>query len=188
MTVASQSAWLIARRLMPRVRPRHLVGPGLLAAAIGMLLLTQLHAGSGYFAQVLPAELLLGAGLSCAMVPAFSLATLGAEMRQAGVASAAVMTAQQVGGSIGTALLNTVAAGTTAAYLIGHGAGAAAQLTALIHGYTAATAWGGGFLLAGGAAALLLIDAPRPAAQHGAERPEQRLQRPGATEALRESA
>lgn len=189
LTVASQAAsWLIARRLMPRLRPRLLVGPGLATAALGMLLLTRLQVGSGYFPLVLLAELLVGAGLSCAMVPAFSLATLGVRMGEAGVASAAVMTAQQVGGSIGTALLNSVAAGTTAAYLVAHGAGAISHLAALIHGYAAATAWGGAALLIGAALALLLINAPPPAARHGTEAQAQRTARSGVSPALSESA
>src|SRR4029077_4116121 len=68
ITVASQlGSWLIARRLMPRVPPRVLIAPGLLVAAIGMAWLTQLHVDSNYFAHVLPAELLLGFGISSAM-------------------------------------------------------------------------------------------------------------------------
>ncbi|HEX2647650.1 MAG TPA: MFS transporter, partial [Candidatus Dormibacteraeota bacterium] len=108
ITVASQAgSWLIARRFLPRVSPRALMAPGALIAAAGLALLTQLHTGSGYLTLVLPAELLLGLGLSTAMVPAFSTATFGVDPRQAGVASAIVNTTQQVGASLGTALLNT---------------------------------------------------------------------------------
>ncbi|HEX2680381.1 MAG TPA: MFS transporter, partial [Candidatus Dormibacteraeota bacterium] len=78
ITVASQAgSWLIARRFLPRVSPRALMAPGALIAAAGLALLTQLHTGSGYLTLVLPAELLLGLGLSTAMVPAFSTATFG---------------------------------------------------------------------------------------------------------------
>jgi predicted MFS family arabinose efflux permease len=109
ITVGSQAgSWLIARRLMPKVAPRALMAPGALMAAAGMALLTQLHPGSGYFTLVLPAELLLGVGTSCVMVPAFSVGTLGVDRRDAGIAAATVTTAQQVGGSLGVALLNTI--------------------------------------------------------------------------------
>src|SRR5579884_3774314 len=78
ITAASQAgSWLVARRLMPNVPPRILLGPGLLTAGAGMLLLTQLSPSSAYLTGVLPAEVLLGFGLACAMVPAFSVATLG---------------------------------------------------------------------------------------------------------------
>lgn len=85
VTVSSQlGSWLVARRLMPRVSPRALVVPGLLVAAAGVALLTQLQPDwLTYFTTVLPAELLLGAGIACAMVTAFSNATLDSLARSA---------------------------------------------------------------------------------------------------------
>ena len=163
LTVASQAgSWLIARRLMPRVRPRALIGPGLLAGAAGLALLTQLGTGNGYFTLVLPAEVLLGFGISCAMVPTFSVATLGVDAREAGVAAATVNTAQQVGASIGTALLNTVAASATVAFLASHAPGTVSRATALVHGFALATAWGAAILLIGAVLAMTLINAPVP--------------------------
>ena len=76
------------------------------------------------------------------MVPAFSTATLGVEPREAGAASAIVNTAQQVGGSLGIAVLNTAAA---------------------VHGYSAAAATGAAILAAAALIAALVIDAGRPA-------------------------
>ena len=163
VTVSSQlGSWLVARRLLPRVPPRALAVPGLLVAASGVALLTQLQPdGTSYFIAVLPAELLLGAGIACAMVTAFSNATLGVARSLAGVASAAVNTAQQIGASVGVAVLNSVAAGATAAYLATH---AAAQhpAAALVHGFTVATAWAALILTAGAVAAAVLINAPAP--------------------------
>ena len=162
ITVASQAgSWLIARQLMPRVPPRVLIAPGLLVAAAGMALLTQLQVSSDYVSHVLPAELLLGFGLACAMVPAFSAATLGVDPREAGVAAAAVNTAQQVGASIGTALLNTVAASATITYLAMHSARVVGA-TALVHGYSVATGWGAGMLALGACTAALLMNAAKP--------------------------
>lgn len=167
ITVASQlGSWLIARRLMPRVPPRVLIAPGLVVAAIGMAWLTQLHVDSDYFTHVLPAELLLGFGISSAMVPAFSSATLGVEQREAGVAAATINAAQQIGASIGTAVLNTIAASATLAYAATQSHGAGSGAVALVHGYSVATAWGAAILVAGALAAGLLMNAPRPATHH----------------------
>lgn len=164
ITVSSQlGSWLVARRLMPNVPPRALVTPGLLVAAAGVGLLTQLQPdGTSYFTTVLPAELLLGAGIACAMVTAFSNATLGVERALSGVASAAVNTAQQVGASVGVAVLNSVATGATLVYLAAHPA-QHNPATALVHGFTAATAWASVILVAGAVVAALLINAPAPA-------------------------
>src|SRR5207245_1015503 len=122
MTAASQAgSWLIAGRLVPRVPARVLMAPGALVAAAGMALLSQLQADSSYLTVVLPAEVLLGMGTSCVMVPAFSIGTLGVDRREAGVAAATVNTAQQVGGSLGTAVLNTIATSATVAYVASSG-------------------------------------------------------------------
>jgi EmrB/QacA subfamily drug resistance transporter len=159
ITVASQSAsWLIARRLMPRVPPRALMVPGALVAAAGLALLTQLHVDSGYVTVVLPAELLLGAGLSTMIVPAFSTATRGVEPRQAGVASAVVNATQQVGASLGTAVLNSIAVAATAAFV-------GPRPVAIVHGFAEATAVGAGIMLLAALVAGLLIDAPSPGRQ-----------------------
>jgi EmrB/QacA subfamily drug resistance transporter len=162
MTIASQAgSWLIASRLMPHVPPRALMAPGALVAAAGMALLTQLQVDSGYMTVVLPAEILLGLGISCVMVPAFSTATQKVDQREAGVASAMVNTANQIGGSLGTAVLNTAAAGATASYLALHTL--APRTAGLVYGFSVATAWGVAILLVGAVAAALLINAPRPA-------------------------
>jgi len=156
MTVASQAgSWLIASRLMPHVPPRALMAPGAVVAAAGMALLTQLHVDSNYLTLVLPAEVLLGLGISCVMVPAFSTATQRIDPREAGVASAIVNTASQIGGSLGTALLNTIAISATAGFV-------GPRAAALVHGFSVATGWGTAILLLGALAAALLITAPGP--------------------------
>jgi len=170
ITVASQlGSWLIARRLMPRVRPRTLMAPGLLVAAAGMALLTQLSTDSAYWTTVLPAELLLGFGISCAMVPAYSTATIGVDQRQAGVAAAVITASQQIGASIGIALLNTVAAGATVSVLAPSGVvTTASRAAALVHGYSVACIWGAAALAMGALVAGVLINAPSPRGAHAA--------------------
>ncbi|MFM9448756.1 MFS transporter [Streptomyces acidiscabies] len=166
----------IGTRLMTRVAPRLLMGPGFLVAALGMFLLTQMKVDSSYAALLLPAMLLLGLGMGTAFMPAMSMATQGVEPRDAGVASAMVNTSQQVGGAIGTALLNTIAASATTSYIKDHIAGAAAkpqqqlvQLEGMVHGYTSAIWFAVGILVAASVIAFTLINAGRPNLGRGAE-------------------
>jgi hypothetical protein len=65
-------------------------------------------------------------------------ATYGTAAADAGVASAMVNTCQQVGGSIGTALLNTIAASALSSYLLVHGHSPAATAAAAVHSYVVA--------------------------------------------------
>ncbi|MFB7447314.1 MFS transporter [Streptomyces sp. NPDC056194] len=159
----------IGTRLMTRVPPRFLMAPGFLTAGVGMLLLTQLEIGTSYAGLILPAQLLLGLGMGTAFMPAMSLATLGVDPRDAGVASAMVNTSQQVGGAIGTALLNTIAASATAAYVADHVAGATTpaaqkllQFQSMVEGYTAAIWWAVGILVVSATIAFVFINTGKP--------------------------
>ncbi|MFJ3672193.1 MFS transporter [Streptomyces sp. NPDC090106] len=159
----------IGTRLMTRVPARALMGPGFLVAAGGMLFLTRMEIGSSYASVILPSMLLLGLGMGTAFMPAMSLATLGVEPRDAGVASAMVNTSQQVGGAIGTALLNTIAASATTSYISDHIAGAGSrsqqqlvQLEGMVHGYTAAVWLAVGMLVLAAVIVVTLVNAGRP--------------------------
>lgn len=157
------SSTLISRALLPLLAPRWLMAPGLFVAAIGMTTLTSLQAGSGYAAHILPAEILLGLGMGAVFVPAFSTATLAVEPREAGVASAVAGTAQQIGASVGTALLNTIAAAATVSYLAAH---VHSPLpAALVHGYARAAGWAAAILLVAALTVGLLVTA-RPPERH----------------------
>jgi EmrB/QacA subfamily drug resistance transporter len=145
-------ATLIAPRTLPRFSPRVLMVPGFLAAAAGMAVLSQLDVSVGYATGILPAEILLGLGISCVMVPASSLATSRVGLHDAGIASAALNSAQQIGGSLGTAVLSSVAAAGTATYLTS--TATAARPEALMHGYDTGAVWGAMFLVAGAIVAL----------------------------------
>jgi MFS family permease len=155
MTTSSVLAGtLLAPRLLPRVGPRVLIVTGFVLAASGMAVLTQLQAGSAYATAVLPAEILLGLGIASVMVPASQLATSRVDQRTAGIASATLNSAQQVGASLGTTVLNTLAATATAAYLAS--GGVASPADGLVHGYAAAALWGAVVLLVGAAVALCM--------------------------------
>lgn len=155
----------IGARLVTRVPPRFLMGPGFLVASVGMLLLTQLEVDSSYVGLILPAQLLLGLGLGTAFMAGVSVATAGVRPGDAGVASAMVNVSQQVGGAIGTALLNTLAASATTSYLasrVTEPSGPAARLRlefeGMVHGYTTAIWWAFGILLVAAAIVFTLVN------------------------------
>jgi fucose permease len=158
MTLANAfSGYRLGNRLMLRVAPRVLIAGGLLIGAAGLLLMTRLTPGSGYLVPILPAEILVGIGMGTVFPPAFQLAIRGVTQRDAGVTSAVINAATQVGSSVGTAVLNTLAVSATAAYLVSHPPTASLHQAALVHGYATAIAWAGGLLTAMAVVVFLLI-------------------------------
>ena len=124
----------MASQLLPRFGPRALMVGGLTMAAVGLGWFTQIGLHTSYIAHVLPAELVVSIGLGFAFVPFSSTALIGVAPHDAGVASALVNATQQVGGSMGLALLNTVANSATVSYLASHH-GPVATASAPVHGY-----------------------------------------------------
>jgi predicted MFS family arabinose efflux permease len=98
--------------------------PGMLLGVAAMIYLTRLTVTSSYPRGVLPAMLVMGLGFGMIFAPAINTATAGVRREDSGVASALVNTMQQVGGSIGTSALSTIALTATASYLAAHHAGA----------------------------------------------------------------
>ncbi|MCU1480558.1 MAG: family efflux transporter permease subunit [Subtercola sp.] len=114
------AAQLSTNIFVPRFGPKVMVPTGMVIGVIGMLLLTRLDTNSSYVGDILPALLVLGFAMGSIMPAAMQTATLGVNRQFAGVASASVNTSQQVGGSIGTALLNTLAATAATSYVASH--------------------------------------------------------------------
>jgi predicted MFS family arabinose efflux permease len=129
------------RVLLPRFGPKPVIPVGLLlsAGALFGLHLVGLH--TSYLSHVFPYLLVLGVGSGLSISMAFSTGTLGLAPQDAGVGSATLNTAQMVGGSIGTALLNTLAASATASYLVGRALDPANVQAAQLHGYTTIFVW-----------------------------------------------
>jgi EmrB/QacA subfamily drug resistance transporter len=143
--------------LMPRFGPRPLIPAGLLVAAGGLsLLATHLGLRTSYLDWILPALLLVGTGLGLVFGCALNTATYGAGAADAGVASALVNTNQQVGGSIGTALLNTLAASALTSYVLAHGRSPLVLARAAVHSYVVGF-WVSAAILAGSAVACALV-------------------------------
>jgi MFS family permease len=155
----------VVAQVLPRVGPKPLIVGGLVLATVGMLLLTQITADTSYWTHVFPAEVLMSVGLAGVFIPASSTALIGVGHHDAGVASAVLNTAQQIGGSLGTALLNTLFAGAVTAYLADNltdpSKAEAVGQSALIHGYHVAFFWGAMLLLAALVVGLTVINAKK---------------------------
>ncbi|HEY8588818.1 MAG TPA: MFS transporter [Naasia sp.] len=152
------AAQLSTNLLLPRLGPKVMVPIGMALGVTGMLLLARLDLDSSYAPDVLPALMMLGLTMGTIMPASMQTATLGVEREFAGVASAMVNTSQQIGGSLGTALLNTIAATAAADYIAGHlPATAAVAAQAAVTSYTTAYWWGAGLFAAGGLLAVLLF-------------------------------
>jgi EmrB/QacA subfamily drug resistance transporter len=151
--------------LLPRVGPRALIVTGMLLGGGAMGYLTQLTVTSSYAVSVVPALAVMGLGFGMIFSPAINTATAGVARRDSGVASALVNTMQQVGGSIGTAALSTVALTATATYLTAHHTGPLAPATAAVHGYVVAFAVSATLFGIGALVAVLLLPSRRRLAE-----------------------
>jgi EmrB/QacA subfamily drug resistance transporter len=172
--------------LLPRLGPRWLVTAGMLLAAGSLVWLTRIGVHSGYASAVLGPLMAAGLGLGFTIAPAMNTGTYGVSPEDAGVASATLNTGQQVGGSIGTSLLNTIYAGAVARYLAGHLSRAtlahghpvpSLAAMSLIHGYTtgfwvAALIFGAGAVICGALfrSGLLRADGPAGSSARAVEK------------------
>ncbi len=143
------TATTVQTRILHRTGARPLVMTGMTLGLIAMLVFTQLTPHAAYITHVLPGLLLTGVGMGCVFAPAFSTATLGVKNSDAGIASAMVNTSQQVGGSVGTALLSTIFASSAASFVSGHAHTVGLASAASIHGYTTAFEWAAALFAAG---------------------------------------
>ena len=151
----------------PRIGPRPLMVLGGLLAAGGLSTLSFLDVDSGFWALAFPGQLLLGLGLGFTFVPLSNVALVGAGEHDAGAASAMLNATQQVGASIGTALLATLSVGAITEFLTGVAVSGgnpqdpAVGLQAQVEGYTTAFSWAAGLLVLGALVSAVLIRATR---------------------------
>ncbi|WP_375400452.1 MFS transporter [uncultured Amnibacterium sp.] len=144
------AAQLSTNVFVPRFGPKVMVPIGMALAATSMVLLTRLGVDSSYAPDVLVPLMFMGAGMGSIMPASMQTATLGVDRQYAGVAGAMVNTSQQVGGSIGTALLNTLAATAATGYLASHTPmTAAVAAAAAVQSYSTAYWWCAAFFGAG---------------------------------------
>jgi EmrB/QacA subfamily drug resistance transporter len=141
--------------LLSRTGPRLLVVAGMLLAAIGMMWLTRIGLHSNFASALLGPLVLMGLGLGLVIAPANNTATFRLPPADAGVGSAMANTQQQIGLSLGTALLNTMAVSATTHYVISNEKLATGHLhsklvrLAAVHGYITAFWWAAGIFLVG---------------------------------------
>ena len=154
------SAMIATNKLRPRLGPRPLAVTGMLLGAGGMLYLTRLTVASSYATGILPTLITLGIGLGLVFSTSINSATLGVRPTDAGVASATVSASQQIGGSLGTALLSTIAASAVTSYVTSAHAHPTGLLLAhaAVHGDTTAFAWAAALFAAGAVIAASLYE------------------------------
>jgi EmrB/QacA subfamily drug resistance transporter len=154
------SAVVATTKLRMRTGPRPLMVAGMLLAGGGMLYLTRLSLASSYLGGILPALIMSGVGLGLVFSTSINSATLGVQPADAGVASATVSASQQIGGSLGTALLSTIAASAITSYITSSGANPSRALLAhaAVHGDTTAFAWAAAIFAAGAVIAAVLFE------------------------------
>lgn len=163
---------VVSMRVLPRTGPRPLVPAGMAIAALGMVLLTRIGVDTAYASHVLPSLVLIGVGFGLTLAPSFATATFGVPARDSGVASAMVNTSQQIGGSIGTALLSTLAVSATTDFLTDRGPAPEVLRQAAVEGYVTAFWWAAGIFAVGAlVCGSLLRSDVRPAMAHGAAEP-----------------
>ena len=157
----------IASQLLPRVGPRPLGTIGLLMGSGGLLYLSQITNTSSYFSSVFPAMLLMSLGLCMVFLTVSSTSLFNVPFYESGVASAVLNTTQQIGGSLGTAIFNTLAISATAAYALAHpwtGAPPPPGMPppdAATHGYSVAFQWGAGSMLLGAIIFFVMVNVDR---------------------------
>ena len=152
----------IASAVLPRIGAKPVMLVGALMGSVGLAYLTRLGPDSSYLTHVLPAELLMSLGMGLVFVAQTTLALHGVGEHDAGVASAMLNTSQQIGGALGTALLNTLYASAVTSYLATHPATSAAVLgEATISGYHRAFLVGAVFLAAALVVTAVLVNAKK---------------------------
>jgi EmrB/QacA subfamily drug resistance transporter len=154
------SAGLANTRLLPRTGPRPLMAAGMALSAISFAIFAELGVHSSYATGVLPGLLFAGVGLGLVFAPATDIAVRGVSSNDSGVASALVNATQQVGGSLGIALLSTISASAAHHYATTSPPNASVVANAAVHGYATAYWWAAAIFTAGAIIAGLLLRRP----------------------------
>jgi EmrB/QacA subfamily drug resistance transporter len=154
------TAVIATNKLRSRLGPRPLAVAGMLLGGGGMLYLTRLTVASSYTTGILPALIMLGIGVGLVFSTSINSATLGVQPADSGVASATVSASQQIGGSLGTALLTTIAASAITSYITSAHTHPTRLLIAhaALHGDTTAFAWAAAIFAAGAVIAAALFE------------------------------
>lgn len=155
----------IASQLLPRYGPRWVTFGGFVLGVIGMIIFTQMDYDAGYVANILPGMIIMSLGMGLIFVPLSAVSLFGVGNHDAGVASAVLNTSQQIGGSVGLAFLNTIAASATTAYVVANVASAQTDenfgIKSLVYGFDTAFWWSVGILALAGLIWVFLVNMTR---------------------------
>ena len=121
-----------------------------------MSLYLRLGADSTYAPNILPSMIIMSLGMGLIFVPLSATALFGVGNHDAGVASAVLNTSQQIGGTVGVAFLNTIAASATTSFIIANNL-QGPNPEALVEGFTAAFAWSVGIMAFAGLIWVVLV-------------------------------
>lgn len=158
---------VVSSQLLPRIGPRLLASVGCTMGAVGLFLLSFMNPTSSYLAHVMPAMVLASLGLGMAFVSVSSTALFNVHAEDTGAASAVLNTAQQIGGSFGTAIQNTIVVSDASSFLLAAArptsAAAALRLRveANVHGYDLAFRFGSSMLLVAAICFFVLVNIDR---------------------------
>ena len=155
----------VASQLLPRFGPRWVTFAGFVLGVIGMFIFTQMAYDAAYWPNILPGMIVMSLGMGLIFVPLSAVALFGVGNHDAGVASAVLNTSQQIGGSVGLAFLNTIAASATTAYVVAHVADAQSDpaygIKSLVYGFDTAFWWSLGILAFAGLIWVVLVNMTR---------------------------
>jgi predicted MFS family arabinose efflux permease len=146
----------VASQLLPRFGPRWVTATGFLLAIIGMVLLTTMSPSTAYVSGILPSLIIISLGMGLIFVPLSAVSLFAIGNHDAGVASAVLNTSQQIGGSIGIAFLNTIAASATTAFIVANNLQGPTP-DALVAGFTRGFGWGAAILAVAGIIWVVLV-------------------------------
>ena len=179
MTLSIFVGSTLAPRVVGRFGARRVIATGMLAAAIGGLLLTGIAPGGSYVGDVLAGGVLSALGMGFSLVPATIAAMEGVPSDSSGLASGLLNTSRLMGGALGLAVLSTIATGQS------HGIAGAAQ--AMTDGFGTAFEVGAMFCLAGALIAGSVLRA-RPPGEARGEQDAERSSDPCADQGVRRRA
>lgn len=147
---------LCSMRLLETMSPRTLVAAGSLVATAGMAAFVRVGLDARFVQDIVPGLALTGLGASIVFIASNAMVLRDVPEGDTGVASGVINTIQQVGAAVGVAVLSTVAAQSTSAYLASHGRAGAGQ--AVVHGNQTAFVVAAVLMLAVGVVAAALIE------------------------------
>ena len=147
----------VTSRIIGRLGPRLPITVGALAVAGGLVWLSRISDHAAYLSDIFGPLIILSVGLGLIFLSTTLVAVAGAARHESGLASAVLNVSQQLGGSIGLAVLGTVAAGVTKSNLVNVRPTHELISQAIVSGFTTAFEIGTFLALAGFVVALVVI-------------------------------